>query len=445
MLMYMETATKDKAISRKPGGDASTTVLADSLHHIISKGVSSGASDIHIEPREQFIWVRYRVGNALQLGTKLPLTHLAGLMAVAKKLSGLSVSERDVLQEGNFNLTINNQDHVVHLSVIPVLGGEKMVIHLSPISSKLVSLEDIGFWGENLKLINSVVSKLRGVILVASSDRNSGVLTTHGILNMLVHPTVKLAALGDPTIDNAHEAIRGRVDASKGMTPQRSLKRIIGRDPNVILISDLVDKDTATTAFEGGKTKLVCINTQAKDAISLLQRLSNTGVDPLLLASTMSLAISQTIVRKLCTSCRESYAPPLSLVRELDSLLEDFSESDINKLERRALESGLGADISSLGSTPKQINRLWRPSSGGCEHCQYSGYHDYTTLNEVLNTKAPKIQSYLIKPSIRSANIRAHAIKEKMLPKYVDGLIKCLRGIVSIDDVLLVAKTSGYA
>jgi len=443
MLRNMGERLDQKSEIKKTQG-LNPPVALGSLNHIISKAVKDGASDIHIEPREQFVWVRYRIGNSLQLATKLSLNNLEALVSAGKKMTGLRVSEHQQPQEAELDMTINGQDHRIHLSIIPVLGGEKMVIHLSPRSSKFISLQNLGFWGNNLSLIQRVLGQLRGVITVASSDRNSGSLTLVGMVNLLNHPTIKLAAVGDSTIDHLHSASRIKIDPSKGLTPDRSLRLILRQDPDVILVSNLEGNDTLKMILETAHKKLVCVSLLAQDISSLLQRLSSMALEPSLLASTMRVAVSQTVVRQLCSHCRESYTPTAAVKQQLEPLLEIFSAQQLHDLEKQALQSGLGSEITQLSSSPIEILRLWRPRQGGCEHCEHSGFQRYITLNEVVDTSDPKIQNLFIKSELRRTQIQAATLKANMLPKHVDGFIKCLRGLVSINDVFEVARMGGY-
>ncbi len=416
----------------------------EGLRHIISKAISNGASDIHIEPREEFVWVRYRVATTLQLGTKLPSSSLKGLMSAGKKLASLSLSENSRPQEGEFDISLNNQDHHIHLSIIPVVGGEKMVIHLSPRSSDVISLEGLGYWGANLELIKRTLGHLRGFVVIASSDRNSGSLTLLGIINSVSHPSLKLAAVGDPWINHAQIANHVKVDPRKGLTPERSLRLIIRHDPDVILVTDLNDKDAAKTALEASEKKLVCVSLMAIDNVALLQRLSNMELEAGLLANMTRFAASQTVIRQLCEHCREAYTPPAALRKQLDYLAEDYTPKQLHELEQLAIRSGLGAAINEASTNAKEIIRLWRAHDGGCEHCLYSGFRNYTTLNEVLDTSSRKIQKCLTKSALRRVDIQEAARTAGMIPKHIDGIIKCLRGMVGIDDVLEIAKASGY-
>jgi len=411
--------------------------VAQTISLLVEHGVKHEASDIHIEPHERFVRVRYRVDNVLRGVHKLPLAALPAVVEQIKTLAHLHADETHLPQEGQYSTLVGEHQFEIQVHTMPVVGGEKVVLHISRRLGKPLPLEGLGFWGPGLRAIHTALSRTHGMIAVATPRRNGKTTTLHSLLHLVNVPAVSIATVEDSIEYRVPDASQTLVRPQHGITFAGGLQAALNQDPNIVMISSLPDKRTAALALQaatGGH--LVLAGMHADSAFAALAHLKSISEEPFLFAQAMRVVISQRLVRKLCPSCRETYAPS---AEELAGIVKTFglttaaARQKLHILEQEAARDGIGAG--DLHTSRGGIVALWRASEEGCEHCNNSGYRGSVGLVEVLDASSDALQAAMLGHDT-AAGLRTAALKDNFIPLEFDGLIKTLRGETTITELL---------
>ena len=439
----MATARVKKTIRKESPENQHDNLIQEGFNEIIARAASMGASDIHIEPRESLIWIRYRVGSNLKTGTKLPISAMKPLSEFGKKLAGISIQSENRPQEGVFDFETEGQKHNIHLSVMPLLSGEKMVLHLTPRSYPESSLRNLGYWGNNLDKIEKVIRQTRGLVIVSSTDRNSGLITISAMLGSLSHPAIQISVVGE-TLAEYLSYNNSNVKYISGLPPYAALRALIKNAPDVIVVDDFTDRKMVELVLEAAAKRLVIVRSLAEDSASILQRLSNIDFQQRHYLGNLKLVINQSVIPKLCQFCHNAYRPTNHIIKLFDDISDDFPIGFFHEQEKKAVSNGIGRSYNNLGTSKSGITNLWRSSNYGCVNCEYSGFFGFTTINEAVDTSGPLLQKKLSVNNSTQDSILSAALDEAMCPKLIDGIIKSVRGEVDLDDVIQSTNTSFY-
>lgn len=428
---------------------AEDSPIAQTVNLLIEYAVKSGASDIHIEPREDYVLIRYRVDGVLRDANKLPKKVIGALISRIKILANLKIDEHRAPQDGRFKILVSGQAYALRVSTLPVMDGEKVVMRILNESSKALSLEELGYWGYSLETINRAIVQPYGMILVTGPTGSGKSTSLFSVLNRLSTPTVNISTVEDPVEYRINKANQTQVNPVAGMTFVNGLRALLRQDPNIIMVGEVRDSETANLAIQAALTgHLVFSTLHTNNAATSLPRLLDMNVEPFLIASTVRAVVGQRLVRKLCVDCRESYAPDALTLKQVGKIFHIDDPSviqHINELEKSALEVGLGksntsekndVNVSQLSSTPTTIARLWKARDGGCDACGKTGYKGRIGIYEVLETTT-EIQKMIV-GNATSEVIQDQAVKEGMVTMQIDGFIKALRGQTSVEEILRV-------
>lgn len=421
---------------------AEDSPVAQTVNIIIEYGVKSGASDIHIEPREEFVVIRYRIDGMLKEANKLPRKLLGALVSRIKILSNLKIDEHRAPQDGRFKVQIGGQVFALRVSTLPILDGEKVVMRILNESSRPADFIELGFWGTALKDLNQAVIQPHGLVLVTGPTGSGKSTTLFSVLSSLNTPNVNISTVEDPIEYHIVGANQVQVNPLAGMTFSNGLRALLRQDPNIIMVGEIRDSETADLAVQAALTgHLVFSTLHTNNAATCLPRLLEMGVEPFLIASTVRVVIAQRLVRRLCLSCRQEYKPDDSTVKQLEKSFNLEAHGGLKKLheyENLALNDGIGKNNGSneLNSTATSIIKLYKAKDDGCPNCNHSGYKGRIGIYEVLNNNN-EIQK-LIVSSASSEVIEQSAINSNMLTMQLDGLVKSLRGETAIEEVLRV-------
>jgi len=423
---------------------AEDSPIAQTVNILIEYGIKSGASDIHIEPRENEVVVRYRIDGILKEANKLPRKLLGALVSRIKILSNLKIDERRAPQDGRFKVEINGQVYALRVSTLPILDGEKVVMRILNESSKPADFVELGFWGSALKDLQQAIVQPHGMVLVTGPTGSGKSTTLFSVLSKLNSPTVNISTVEDPIEYHVIGANQTQVNPLAGMTFEGGLRALLRQDPNIIMVGEIRDKETADLAVQAALTgHLVFSTLHTNNAATCLPRLLDMGVEPFLIASTVRVVVAQRLVRRLCIDCRKAVAPDAATIKQLEkafNLDENGGIKHIHELEVLAEHDGIGKGdgktASELSTSPSGISRLWQANDEGCDSCNHSGYKGRIGIYEALNSSSP-IQKMIVAGST-SEDLEATAIKEGMLTMQLDGLIKALRGLTTIEEVLRV-------
>lgn len=429
---------------------AEDSPIAQTVNLLIQYAVKAGASDVHIEPREDFVLVRYRVDGVLREANKLPKKILAALVSRIKILSNLKIDERRAPQDGRFKLQISGRLYALRVSTLPVMDGEKVVMRILDESSKASGLEDLGYWDGALATINQAIVQPYGMILVTGPTGSGKSTSLFSILSILNKPSVNISTVEDPVEYRVNGANQTQVNPVAGMTFVNGLRALLRQDPNIIMVGEIRDSETANLAIQAALTgHLVFSTLHTNNAATSLPRLLDMGIEPFLIASTVRAVVGQRLIRKLCIECREEYTPDNEIMKRIGESFHVHTPEQfawLHKLEQIAVKEGVGASTQTkeaekppeLSTTEQGINRLYKAHDGGCDNCNHSGYKGRMGIYEVLENK-DNVQQLIVSRSTSDA-IQDQAIKNGMLTMQIDGFVKALRGQTSVEEILRVTR-----
>ena len=431
--------TKDLLMGRLLGNveKFSDKQVAETLTLLVEHGVKRSATDIHIEPHERFVLVRYRIDGTLRGVHKLPRAALPSMLAQLKTLARLNVQDTQIPQEGTYSIQLADGSTEVRLTTMPVFGGEKAVLHLAQERGDPVPLTDLGFWGNGLKALKSVLTNPHGLVLV-SGPRHSGVSSTlFSLLKDTNSPLLNVATVESGTKHRLPGV--NHTYLSGGMTTQEGLEAALKQDANVLLLDKLPDGPTAELAVHAAATgHLVLAGLHATSSIAALLHLRHGGVQPYQLVTSLRASVGQRLVRRLCPDCRERYALDPEEHQQLEEAFGIHTAQAfkrINDLEKAAAPVIFG-DVRQLNSAPTHISHLWRPSETGCDTCEHTGYTGRTAIVEVLTSTEGLHKALLSKDVLSAGTVQSMVVKDGFIPMALDGIVKALRGHTTIAEVL---------
>ena len=415
--------------------------IAKTLNLLLEYAIRSSASDIHIEPREEFIQIRYRIDGVLREVNRLPKNVQFPLVSRIKILANLKIDERRVPQDGRFKINLGGKKYALRVSSLPITDGEKIVIRILDESNQAVSLKELGYWGTALKDTTEAMSEPDGMILVTGPTGSGKSTSLFSILTILNTPEINISTVEDPVEYKIPGVNQTQTNPKAGMTFANGLRSLLRQDPNIIMIGEIRDSETAGLGIQAALTgHLVFSTLHTNNAATSLPRLLDMGIEPFLIASTVKVAIGQRLVRRINPETRISYTPT---PEDLKSIMSSFGlsyENDmmlIHNLEKQAKADGIGGDLP-LSSDGKTINTLWKPDEKDDSPGSINGYKGRRGIYEALkNTVAVQ---HLITANATSEQINEQALKDGMISMTLDGFIKCLRGETTVEEVMRVVR-----
>jgi type IV pilus assembly protein PilB len=318
-------AIKDSSASEEDKGNevsardiAEDAPIAKTVNIILEYAMRSRASDIHIEPRETVVQVRYRIDGVLRETMTLPRNILAAVVSRIKILSNLKIDEHRIPQDGRFKFTLGSKTIALRVSTLPIMDGEKVVMRLLDESSRALSLEELGFEGHGLDIIRRGLKKPHGMTLVTGPTGSGKSTTLYSILSAMNTPGVNISTVEDPVEYRIQGVNQTQVNPKAGMTFSTGLRALLRQDPNVIMVGEIRDGETADLAVQAALTGHVVLSTlHTNNAATTLPRLLDMGIEPFLIASTVNTVIGQRLVRRLCPVCRVTFVPEGQALEDL--------------------------------------------------------------------------------------------------------------------------------
>ena len=421
---------------------AEDSPIAQTVNLLLEYAVRSHASDVHIEPREDGVQVRYRIDGILKEVNRLPKNVAGALTSRIKILANLKIDERRVPQDGRFKINVGGRQYALRVSTLPIVDGEKIVMRILDESNQAVSLKELGYWGSSLENIMREMHEPNGIVLVTGPTGSGKSTSLFSILTMLNRPNVNISTIEDPVEYKIQGVNQTQTNPKAGMTFANGLRALLRQDPNIIMVGEIRDSETANLAIQAALTgHMVFTTLHTNNAATALPRLLDMSVEPFLIASTVRAVVGQRLVRRLHPESRKSTVPT---DEEKASIVKLFGLSDtpesyriIHELEKQAAKAGLGGDTP-LSTDETTIKTLWHADSNYTADEVQEGYRGRIGIYEVLDN-SPAIKS-LIMTRASSDQIHAQALKDGMLSMQIDGLIKALRGETTIEEILRVNR-----
>lgn len=420
---------------------AEDSPIAQTVNLLLEYAIKSQASDIHIEPREEFVQVRYRIDGVLKEVNKLPRNVLGALVSRIKILSNLKIDERRVPQDGRFKIRVSGKQYALRVSTLPIADGEKVVMRILDESNQSVTLENLGYWGRSLTVMKEAMAQPNGMILVTGPTGSGKSTSLFSVLSELNTSDVNISTIEDPVEYKIPGVNQVQTNPKAGMTFASGLRALLRQDPNIIMVGEIRDTETANLGVQAALTgHLVFSTLHTNNAATCLPRLLDMDIEPFLIASTVKAVVGQRLVRRLCAFCRQQHVPEAAEVKVVTDLITGSGAEAIARmhdLETQAADEKIGGD-SPPSTTETEITHLWRANPEGCDECNHTGFKGRIGIYEVLDVSLT-IQK-LITANATSNDIQTEAIKEGMLTMQTDGLIKALRGITTVEEVLRVTR-----
>ena len=378
------------------------------INTLLFQAVREHASDIHIECFEKEVLVRFRKDGILHDVTKVPKTAQSSVISRVKIMSELDIAERRKPQDGSIRLKIGGRDIDVRVSTVPTSWGESVVMRLLYRSSVLMSFEQLGLEGEKLRTVESLIKRPHGIILVTGPTGSGKTTSLYAALQRINLPDKKIITVEDPVEYQIQGINQIQVNTKVDLTFANGLRSILRQDPDVILVGEIRDRETADISMNASLTgHLVFSTLHTNDSVSAVTRLTDMGVEPFLIASTLSAVIAQRLVRILCVRCREQYVP-------IDEELERI---------------GLARDACPEGG-------IYR--AGECAECMETGFSGRIAIFEILIIEDRLKNTILTHPD--STTLKDQALRNGLVTLRMDGADKVAKGVTSIDEVLRVTE-----
>lgn len=420
---------------------AEDSPIAQTVNLLLEYAIRSHASDIHIEPREEYVQVRYRIDGVLKEVNRLPRNVLGALISRIKILSNLKIDERRVPQDGRFKIKVAGKQYALRVSSLPVADGEKIAMRILDESDQAISLESLGYWGRSLRIMKVALTEPNGMVLMTGPTGSGKSTSLFSALSILNTPDVNISTIEDPVEYKIPGVNQTQTNEKAGMTFANGLRALLRQDPNIIMIGEIRDGETANLGVQAALTgHLVFSSLHTNNAATCLPRLLDMGIEPFLIASTVKAVVGQRLVRRLHKTTRQSYAPTdeeKQAVIRLFNLPSGAAFKYINDLEKAAMAEGIGGDAP-LSTDENGINTLWHADNADESDDAHNGYRGRIGIYEVLNNSVD-IQKLIIS-NATSNQIQVQAVLDGMITMQTDGLIKALRGETTIEEILRVSK-----
>lgn len=420
---------------------AEDSPIAQTVNLLLEYAIRSHASDVHIEPREEFVQVRYRVDGVLKEVNRLPRNVLGALVSRIKILANLKIDERRVPQDGRFKIKVAGKQYALRVSSLPISDGEKIAMRILDESNQAVSLEELGFWGKALADIKREMAEPNGIVLMTGPTGSGKSTSLFSILTILNRPNVNISTIEDPVEYKIPGVNQTQTNVKAGMTFANGLRALLRQDPNIIMIGEIRDGETANLGIQAALTGHMVFSTlHTNNAATSLPRLLDMGIEPFLIASTTRAVVGQRLVRRLHRGSRQAVVPTAEEKAAFAKLFNLQPGQDfriIHELEKQAAAQGLGGDTP-LSTDETGIKTLWRANKDFNDDEAQEGYKGRIGIYEVL-TNSQALQK-LIMSHATSDQIQQQAISEGMMTMQIDGLIKALRGETTVEEVLRVSR-----
>jgi type IV pilus assembly protein PilB len=379
------------------------------VNYLLYNAVRENASDIHIEPGDKRLRIRYRVDGKLYEKMRPPYQMHPAIVSRIKIMAELDIAQRRLPQDGGIHVLVEGRPIDLRVSVMPGTFGEKVVVRVIDPQKILYNLEALGFTYDNLRRFREVIQAPNGVVLVTGPTGSGKNTTLYAALAELSNEEVNICTVEDPVECNMSGINQFQVNTAVGFAFSTALRSLLRQDPDIIMVGEIRDEDTASIAVQAALTGHLVLSTlHTNDAPGAVTRLLDLGVAPYLISASLKGVLAQRLVRRICSNCKTRYEPPASI--------------------RRVVEAEAG-----------EVTAYYR--GVGCKKCRNTGYAGRIAIHELL---VPDDEiSEMINERVSTKKLRAKALEKGMLPLHHDGIEKVKAGIVSIEEVLRTSVVDG--
>ncbi len=417
--VIQENVTKSlaSAAASTPEEAAAQLPIVAIVDSLVSYASTSGASDIHVEALEDATLIRYRVDGMLREIMRVPIGVHAAITARLKLLAGLKIDEHYRPQDGRFRYQMVNANVDCRVSVLPTYYGEKVVIRLLSATDKPLSLQELGMFGKEVEMVTSAIEKSYGMVLVTGPTGSGKSTTLYALMEMLNQPDVNMVTVEDPVEYNMRYVNQSQINPAAGVTFASGIRAILRQDPDIIMVGEIRDAETADVSVQAALTgHLVLTTLHTNDAPTAIPRLIDLNVPPFLVASVVNAIIAQRLVRRICPQCISSFTPDAPV---LDAIADQYVSIDVPEADRRI---------------PKTLYR-----GKGCPNCHGSGYRGRLGIYEILDID-DTIRNMIGSKNFEVQEFREAARAAGMRSMYEDGIEKAEQALTTVEEVLRVIR-----
>jgi len=400
-----DTSAEDVTDLEKAGSESPVIRF---VNYLIADALKQGASDIHVEPKEKQLKIRYRIDGILFEAMNPPHAMQAAICSRLKIMANLDISERRLPQDGRIRCVVNDRKIDLRMSTLPCANGEKVVMRILDTRSINVSLDDLGFSENALTIWKNQIDQPHGIILVTGPTGSGKTTTLYSSLRQMDGNKMNISTVEDPVEYHLGSANQVQVHAKIGMTFAAALRALLRQDPDVVMIGEIRDPETANIAVQAALTGHLVLSTlHTNDAPSSVTRLINIGVEPYLISAALNAVLAQRLVRKICKECREDYEPT-------------------GEMKEFLIMQGYGAEKSFKGK--------------GCDRCRKTGYAGRLGIYEMLVMDDGLRDTVTSNPDV--TNLRKLCRERGLVSLRQDGFDKVKRGLTTVDEILRVTENA---
>ncbi|MFH1781214.1 MAG: GspE/PulE family protein [Patescibacteria group bacterium] len=399
-----------------------TAPVSKMVSVILRDAIEGGASDIHIEPMGDNTRVRYRLDGVLHTSLVLPRRVHSQIIARIKVLSNLKLDETRIPQDGRFRIKFENRNIEFRVSTLPLMDNEKIVMRILDTGISHIELQELGFMDRNLAVVTEAIKTPHGMILVTGPTGSGKSTTLYSLISKLNQEGVNIITLEDPVEYNIPGVAQAQVRPEVGLSFAAGLRSILRQDPDIIMVGEIRDNETAELAVHAALTGHMVLSTlHTNDAFGAIPRLTDMEVEPFLISSSLNLVIAQRLIRKICENCKKEIKIPESMNQEV---LEELA-----KIPQKSIPPDVNI-------TPPL--KLWKGE--GCSHCDQTGYRGRIGIIEILQVSEEMQKIVAEGKSNDDKLVTAEFQRQGMLNMKQDGIVKALKGLTTIEEVFSATK-----
>ncbi len=403
--------------SRVTGEEAATEVpIVAIVDNLLSYAVALHASDVHVEIFQDFILIRYRVDGLLREVLRVPKQIQPAILARIKLLGGLKIDEHSKPQDGRYRHEVGGDLIDIRVAVMPTFYGEKVVLRLLPATNKPLSFTELGMFDDIAEVLRDNVTKSYGIVLVTGPTGSGKTTTLYSVLGILNQPEVNVVTIEDPIEYDMKFVNQSQVNVAAGVTFASGLREFLRQDPNIIMVGEIRDPETAGVAIQAALTGHLVLSTlHTNDALTAIPRLIDLEVPPFLLAAIINAIFAQRLVRRICTACIYSFPPSKEMTRAVQSQMKEIKADTAFKM-------------------PKLVY-----AGKGCAVCNHTGYSGRIGIFEIVDV-TEEVRRLIVDPDFSLDKLQGVARAQGAITMFEDGVRKIERGMTTIEEVLRVVR-----
>ncbi len=436
------------ALGSLSSSDLAAAPVARIVNSILQYAVKSKSSDIHIETLEDRVRVRFRINGVMTERLVLPKSLSPAVVSRIKILSNLKIDEKRIPQDNRFQVKMGTNKVDIRVSIMPMIYGEKVVMRLLESDTENITLEDTGLRGNAYKIFVDALSVTNGIVLVTGPTGSGKTRTLATSLMKVNDPKVNIISLENPVEIRVPGVTQVQINDDVGLTFANALRAVLRQDPDIVMVGEIRDGETAQLAVQASLTGHLVLSTlHTNSAAAAIPRLMDMGIEPYLLASTIRVVAAQRLPRRICKHCIEAYPITPEVLRNITETMQGIKDFDLvgyinrvivskQSVQTNGQEGPLVMKAPEMGADGTPLIYLYRGK--GCDRCGGTGYSGRIGIFEVLDV-TERI-SRMIMENVTDNDIRKVAVEQGMITMIQDGYLKALEGITTIEEVLRVSK-----